>query len=156
MTFDFGAAAEAPVNPADLARARVRAALQSSGGVAQSSRPPRPPKKPKTESAKAEDVYRKKTREFYEGQGYNVTNADYFDHLTKRKHDFVGCFDLVAFGDGETVAVQFTSISNMSARKTKVLDRAGYRWVKRSGWKVVILGWEMQANGQYAHKLWEL
>ncbi len=156
MTFDFGAAAETPVNAADVARARVRAVLQSSGGVAQSSRPPRPVKKPKTESAKAEDVYRDKTRDLYEKQGFSVANVDYFDHLTKRKHDFLGCFDVLAFGSGETVAIQFTSVSNMAARRTKVLERTGYRWAKRAGWRVVILGWEKQANGQYDHKIWEL
>lgn len=157
MTFDFGAAAaDTPVNPADLARGRVRAVLQGSGGVAQSSRPPRPPKKPKTDNAKAEDVYKKKTAAHYESQGYTVAHVDYFDHLNKVKRDFLGCFDSIAFGNGETIAIQYTSQGNMSARKSKVLGRAGYRWVKKAGWKVVILGWEMQANGHYTHKLWEI
>jgi hypothetical protein len=156
MTFDFGAAAETPVNAADLARARVRAVLQSSGGVAQSARPPRPAKKQKTDQAKAEDVYKDKTRDLYEKQGYNVANVDYYDHLQKRKHDFLGCFDVLAFGSGETVAIQFTSVSNMAARKTKLEGRVGCRWAKRAGWRVVILGWEKQANGQYDHKVWEI
>ncbi len=156
MTFNFEAATDTPVNPADAARARVRAALQSSGGVAQSARPPRPPRKPKTENAKAEHAYKEKTADLYKAQGYDVAHVDYFDHLNKRKHDFLGCFDSIAFGNGETIAIQYTSQGNMSARKTKVEGRAGYRWVKKAGWKVVIIGWEKQANGQYDHKIWEL
>jgi hypothetical protein len=46
---------------------------------------------------------------FLREQGYIVATVEHYNAFTKRKHDLFGCIDLLAIGNGETVAVQVTS-----------------------------------------------
>jgi len=57
-----------------------------------------------------------RTTKLLRDQGYTVATVEYYNYFTKRKHDLFGCIDLLAIGNGETLAIQVTSKSNMSAR----------------------------------------
>lgn len=85
-------------------------------------------------------------------QGYMVANVEHFNYFTKRKHDLWGCIDILAIGNGETLAVQVTSKSNMSARIRKIEDSDALPEMLRSGWRVIVHGWWKGTNGRYQLK----
>lgn len=64
----------------------------------------------------------------------------------RKKKDLFGCIDLLAVGNGETVAIQTTSASNVAARKKKILGTAAYKHMKEAGWKIEIHGWFKREN----------
>lgn len=79
-------------------------------------------------------------------QGYLVATVEHYNAFTKRKHDLFGCIDLLAIGNNETVAVQVTSKSNLSARRHKIEDAEAYPEMLRSGWRIVLHGWYKEGN----------
>ena len=79
-------------------------------------------------------------------RGYIVATVEHYNAFTKRKHDLFGCIDLLAIGNGETVAVQVTSKGHLSERRHKVEEAEAYPEMLRSGWKVVLHGWYKEAN----------
>jgi len=78
--------------------------------------------------------------------GYLVATVEHYNAFTKRKHDLFGCIDLLAIGNNETVAVQVTSKSNLSARKHKIEEAEAYPEMLRSGWRVILHGWYKEGN----------
>jgi len=78
--------------------------------------------------------------------GYMVATVEHYNSFTRRKHDLWGCIDLLAIGNGETVAVQVTSKSNLSARKHKIEEAEAYPEMIRSGWRIVLHGWWKEKN----------
>jgi hypothetical protein len=81
-------------------------------------------------------------------KGYQVTNVESYNAFTKRKHDLYGCIDLLAIGDGETLAVQVTSKSNMKARINKISEADDFPEMLRSKWRVIVHGWH-KVNNRY-------
>jgi len=88
-------------------------------------------------------------------QGYMVATVEYYNAYTRRKHDLFGCIDLLAIGNGETLAIQVTSKSNMSARIKKIEDSAALPEMLRSGWRILVHGWFRKPNGRYDLKEFE-
>ena len=78
--------------------------------------------------------------------GYMVATVEHYNSFTRRKHDLWGCIDLLAIGNGETVAVQVTSKSNLSARKHKIEEAEAYPEMIRSGWRIVLHVWWKEKN----------
>jgi hypothetical protein len=87
--------------------------------------------------------------------GYQVANCDHYNYFTKRRHDLYGCIDLLCIGNGETVAVQVTSKSNMSSRIKKIEASEAFPEMLRSGWRVLVQGWFKASNGRYQMKEFE-
>jgi hypothetical protein len=85
-------------------------------------------------------------------QGYTVANVETYNFFTKRRHDLFGVIDILAIGNGETLAVQVTSKSNMSARIRKIEDSEALPEMLRSGWRVIVHGWFRGSNGRYQLK----
>jgi len=79
-------------------------------------------------------------------RGYIVATVEHYNAFTKRKHDLFGCIDLLAIGNGETVAVQVTSKPHLSERRHKIEEAEAYPEMLRSGWKVVLHGWFKEGN----------
>jgi hypothetical protein len=79
-------------------------------------------------------------------RGYIVATVEHYNAFTKRKHDLFGCIDLLAIGNGETVAIQVTSKGHLSERRHKVEEAEAYPEMIRSGWKVVLHGWYKEKN----------
>ena len=79
-------------------------------------------------------------------RGYIVATVEHYNAFTKRKHDLFGCIDLLAIGNGETVAVQVTSKGHLSERKHKVEESEAYPEMLRSGWRIVLHGWFKENN----------
>lgn len=78
--------------------------------------------------------------------GYLVATVEHYNSFTKRKHDLFGCIDLLAIGNGETVAVQVTSKSNLAAKRHKIEEAEAYPEMLRSGWRIVLHGWFKENN----------
>ena len=87
--------------------------------------------------------------------GYIVSNCDHYNYFTKRRHDLYGCIDLLCIGNGETVAVQVTSKSNMSSRIKKIEASEAFPEMLRSGWRVLVQGWWKNSKGRYEVKEFE-
>lgn len=96
-----------------------------------------------------------RSRKLYEDQGYTVATVEYFNAFTKRKHDLFGCIDLLAIGNGETIAIQVTSKSNMSSRIHKIEDNPALVEMIRSNWRVVVHGWAKNKSGRFEVKEFE-
>ena len=85
-------------------------------------------------------------------QGYMVATVEYYHYFTKRRHDLFNVIDILAIGNGETLAVQVTSKSNMSARIRKIEECEALPEMLRSGWRVIVHGWWKGSNGRYQLK----
>jgi len=55
--------------------------------------------------------------------------------------DFLGIADIIAIRQGETVAVQATSASNVAARVRKVEEAPELRTIREAGWQIWVVGW---------------
>lgn len=88
-------------------------------------------------------------------QGYMVATVEYFNAFTKRKHDLFGCIDILAIGNGETIAIQVTSKSNMSARIKKIEASDALPEMLRSKWRILVHGWTKNRSNRYEVKEFE-
>lgn len=88
-------------------------------------------------------------------QGYMVATVEYFNAYTKRKYDLFGCIDLLAIGNGETIAIQVTSKSNMSARIKKIEASDALPEMLRSKWRILVHGWWRNKSNRYEVKEFE-
>jgi hypothetical protein len=87
--------------------------------------------------------------------GYQTANVESYNHFTKRKKDLFGVIDILAIGNGETLAVQVTSKSNMSSRIKKIEESEALPEMLRSSWRVIVHGWWRGDNGRYQLKEFE-
>lgn len=77
-------------------------------------------------------------------RGYVVAVVEHYNAFTRRKHDLFGCIDLLCIGNNETVAVQVTSRANVSSRRTKIEETEAYPEMLKSGWRILIHGWDKE------------
>ena len=62
------------------------------------------------------------------------------------RKDLFGWVDIVALRDGETLAVQCTSYTNISARVKKIADSETVAQVRKAGWLIWVIGWRKVNN----------
>jgi hypothetical protein len=62
------------------------------------------------------------------------------------RKDLWGWCDVVGVKRGETLAVQATSASNVSARVKKIADSETVGKVREAGWRIVVFGWKKVAG----------
>lgn len=95
------------------------------------------------------------TRDECKRRGWDCELVEHYDSRTMRKHDLLGFVDFLAFGDGETIALQVTSKANMAARIKKIESDDLAKQVakaRRSGWRILVWGFYKQLNGRWAIK----
>lgn len=96
------------------------------------------------------------TKTTLEGQGYLVQNVEQTIPGTRGiKRDLYGFIDFLAINPQETLAIQATSRSNMSARRSKILGekRENSRdWLSCPGRRLEVWGWGWDEKG----KTWSL
>ena len=84
-----------------------------------------------------------------EAEGYRA------DIVERRKgpvtKDLFGIIDVLAVREGETLAVQVTSRSNVSTRLRKIADSDSIADIRAAGWTVHVHGWDKR-NGEYRCK----
>jgi hypothetical protein len=86
-------------------------------------------------------------RRFWRHQEYLVETVEHYNHITRRRKDLFNMFDLLAIPSLEdcvdnTLAIQVTSLENVSARITKLRERStilAHLW--SVGWITMVEGW---------------
>lgn len=68
------------------------------------------------------------------------------------RKDLFGFVDIVALRDGETLAVQATSYSNISARVNKIADSDAVSQVRKANWQIWVVGWR-KVNNRWTEKI---
>src|SRR4026208_1432073 len=82
--------------------------------------------------------------------GCTVAVAKYWNHFTKRRHDLFGILDIVALSPtGETIGVQATSLTNVSARVRKIGESGAVGALRKCGWRLYVQGWGKGSDGRY-------
>ena len=74
-------------------------------------------------------------------QGYRCKIVEHFNHYPKTRQDLFGCFDILAVGNGHTLAVQTTSYSNVASRVRKITDSDAIGDIRDAGWRMLVHGW---------------
>jgi len=88
-------------------------------------------------------------------RGYQCDVVESYNAFTKRKKDLFGIFDILAIGSGETIGVQITSKSNISARIKKIEESEYLPLLLQAGWRIIVFGWFKKDNGRYDVKEFE-
>src|SRR5919106_4620203 len=74
-------------------------------------------------------------------QGYLAQVTERWNSFAGIRQDLFGFIDILAVRDGETLAIQTTSGSNVAARKAKLLSLPAVEQCLGAGWSVTIHGW---------------
>lgn len=74
-------------------------------------------------------------------RGYMPWVVEYWNAFSRKRVDLFGCWDILAVGNGETLAVQTTSYSGVSARVKKIADNAFLADCREAGWRLEVHGW---------------
>ena len=75
------------------------------------------------------------------GDGYLVQVVEKWNPFARIRQDLFGFIDLIAVLDSETLAVQVTSASNVSARVKKIAEHPNVGAVRKAGWRIEVWGW---------------
>lgn len=62
------------------------------------------------------------------------------------RNDLFGFIDVLALKGNETLGVQATSASNVSARVHKIADHPNLPVVREAGWSLAVWGWSKKDN----------
>jgi hypothetical protein len=81
--------------------------------------------------------------------GYRVAIVERWNPHARIRQDLFGVVDLLAIKDGETLAVQTTSGSNVAARIRKIAESDATPDMRAAGWRIEVHGWRKAANGRY-------
>ena len=66
------------------------------------------------------------------------------------RQDLFGFIDILALRGEETIAVQCTAWSSMSARIKKIAESETVGHVRKAGWKILVQGWKKdKKTGHY-------
>ena len=84
-----------------------------------------------------------------EKQGYRVAITEHWCPFSRRRKDMFNVVDLLAIREGETLAIQTTSASNMSGRVKKIAESDAIAAIRAAGWGFHVHGWKRGTNGRY-------
>lgn len=80
-------------------------------------------------------------------RGYRCAVVEKWNGHIQRRQDLFGVIDVLAIREGETLAVQTTSGSNVAARVTKIAESEATPDMRAAGWKIVVHGWAKRKAG---------
>lgn len=82
-----------------------------------------------------------RTLDLLRKRGYRPAVVERWNPHTNIRQDLFGCIDVLAIGNGETIAVQCTSKQNMRSRINKIQDSDALFDMRDAGWRVLVHGW---------------
>jgi len=88
-----------------------------------------------------------RTLKLYRDNGYYAEVVERWNQYAHIRQDFMGICDLICLKGKDTVCVQATSNSNVSARVNKLNASPNTKILKEAGWRIVVIGW-----GKYKYK----
>ena len=74
-------------------------------------------------------------------QGYTAAVVERWNPHVNIRQDLFGCIDVLAVGNGETVAVQCTSYSHVAERERKLAEAEAIGDMREAGWRILVHGW---------------
>jgi hypothetical protein len=93
------------------------------------------------------------TAELLKEQGYIVDTVERWLPGARIRVDLFGFIDQIALKDGETLAIQATSWTNVSSRVKKIAECECLGAVRKANWKILVIGWKHLGGTEYAHKI---
>lgn len=75
-----------------------------------------------------------------------VAVVEKWNPVCKIRNDLFGFVDVLAIQGNETIAVQTTSYSNVSARIHKIEDSHALPFLRAAGWRILVHGWHKVDN----------
>jgi carbonic anhydrase len=81
--------------------------------------------------------------------GYIAEVVERWNPHARVRHDLFGFVDVLAVRDGEVLAVQATSRSNVAARVIKVAEHPNVGAVRKAGIRIEVHGWAKMAGGRW-------
>lgn len=78
--------------------------------------------------------------------GYTATVVEHWNPFARRRVDLYGIIDVLAVKEGETLAIQTTSYSNVSARVKKIAEHENTPILRKAGWRIEVHGWHKVKN----------
>jgi len=95
-----------------------------------------------------------RTLEVLRRDGWTVDVVERWLPHTFTRRDLFGMFDIIAVRGAETLAVQTTSASNVSARMRKIADSPNVAAVRAAGWRLEVWGWRKNTKtGRWEHNV---
>lgn len=81
--------------------------------------------------------------------GWRCAVVERWNPHARVRQDLFGVIDILAIRDWETLAVQVTSGSGVSARVKKIADAEATPAIRAAGWRFEVHGWRKNAKGRY-------
>lgn len=75
-------------------------------------------------------------------RGYFCWIVEYWHAFARQRKDLWGFADVLCLGDNEIIAVQTTSMSNVSARVKKIAEHENVGFVRKAGVRILVHGWD--------------
>ena len=75
-----------------------------------------------------------------------VAITERWNPFAKIRQELFGCIDILAIKDGDTVAIQVTSYSNVSARVKKITESVALSPLRKANWTILVEGWHKKNN----------
>ena len=94
-----------------------------------------------------------RSKAYLENAGYLVAIVEKWNPHARIRQDLWGFVDLLAIKEGETLGVQTTSRSNMSARARKIAEHENVGPVRKAGWRLEVHGWAKDTKGRWSVKV---
>jgi carbonic anhydrase len=79
-------------------------------------------------------------------QGYVAEVTEHWNSHASIRQDLFGFVDVLAIKPGETLAVQTTSVTNVSARIKKIAESPYIGAARDAGWTIRVHGWSKVGN----------
>ena len=83
-------------------------------------------------------------------EGYTAAVVEKWNPHARIRQDLFGVVDVIGIREGETLAVQATSGSNVAARVKKIAESDATPVIRAAGWGFVVHGWRKGANGRWS------
>lgn len=82
-------------------------------------------------------------------RGYRCAIVEKWNPHARIRQDLFGVVDLLAIGNGETIAVQTTSGPHVAERIKKIAESDATPDMREAGWRIIVHGWRKAANGRW-------
>ncbi len=82
-------------------------------------------------------------------RGYRAAVVEKWNAHARIRQDLFGVVDVLAIKDGETLAVQATSASNVASRVEKIAISEATPDIRAAGWSFHVHGWRKKPNGRW-------
>lgn len=97
------------------------------------------------------------TKEHLEKDGWLVETVERWIPGANIRKDLLGFIDQLCFRDGEVLAIQATSWTNVAARVAKITESEHLPMVRKLGWGIWVVGWRWDARSkEWVHRITDM